>query len=134
MKRFLALFLTIIMILAMFASCKPNEVPEETTPESTTPEATTPDQGGTIMPPMENWAEHILPPLNPTQLFDATFGCIEAIFEDVESLDNILVAFTSQGYSQLAVNTVEGAKFETILLNKYDELVTVYWIASEIRR
>jgi glyoxylase-like metal-dependent hydrolase (beta-lactamase superfamily II) len=131
MKRFLALFLTIIMLLAMFASCKPNEVPEETTPESTTPEATTPDQGGTIMPPMENLAEHILPPLNPTQLFDASFGCKEAIFQDVESIDKILAAFTSQGYTQIAADMVEGAKFQTILLNKADELVTVYWIASE---
>ena len=131
MKRFLALFLTIIMLLAMFASCKPNEVPEETTPESTTPEATTPDQGGTIMPPMENLAEHILPPLNPTQLFDASFGCKEAIFQDVASIDKILAAFTSQGYTQIAADMVEGAKFQTILLNKADELVTVYWIASE---
>lgn len=137
MKRFLALFLTTIMLLSM-VSCNlfQGNKPQETTPESTTPqETTTPDDGGQIMPPMENWAEDILPPLNPSQLFDATFDCKEAIFENVESIDNILVAFTSQGYSQLAVNTVEGAKFETILLNKSDELVTIYWLksAKEVR-
>ena len=131
MKRFLALFLTIVMLLAMFVSCKPDTNPQETTPEATTPEVTTPDGGGTIMPPTENFAEHILPPLSPAQLFDATFDCKEAIFRDVESIDKILTAFTSQGYTQLAADMVEGAKFETVLLNKADELVTVYWIPAE---
>ena len=51
MKRFLALFLTIIMLLAMFAACKPDNgtqntgtTPEGTTPAVTTPEVTTPEQ------------------------------------------------------------------------------------------
>ncbi|MBQ7391905.1 MAG: hypothetical protein IJV73_04400, partial [Clostridia bacterium] len=42
MKRFLALFLTIIMLLAI-VSCTPNVEPVETTAESTTPEVTTPE-------------------------------------------------------------------------------------------
>lgn len=137
MKRFLALFLTIIMLLSLFVACKRNEEPQVTTPEVTTPEVTTPDEtttpdeGGTITPPPENWAEHIIPPLNPSQLFDATFDCKEAIFQDVESIDNILVAFNSQGYTQIAADMVDGAKFQTILLNKADELVTIYWIPAE---
>ena len=143
MKRFLALFLTLIMLLSMvscnlFQGKEQATTPESTTPEATTPaetttpvETTTPDEGGTIMPPVENWAEHIIPPLNPSQLFDSTFGCKEAIFQDVESIDNILVAFKSQGYTQIAADMVEGAKFQTILLNKADELVTIYWIPAE---
>ena len=44
MKRFLALFLTIVMLLAM-VSCNLSQGtnPQETTPESTTPDVTTPD-------------------------------------------------------------------------------------------
>ncbi len=142
MKRFLALFLTIIMLLSLFASCKPNDDPQETTPEATTPEATTPesttpgettpdDGDDPIVPPTEKMAAEIVEALNPAQLFEATFGCQEAIFEDVASRDTILDAFKAEGYTQLDVDMVEGAKFETILLTKAEELVTLYWIASE---
>lgn len=135
MKRFLALFLALIMLLAMFASCQPKTpqetTPEETTPEATTPEETTPDEGGQIMPPMPNWAEHIIPPLNPTQLFNTNDGCKEAIFENVTSIDKIIAAFKNEGYTQLTADMVEGAKLQTVLLNKADELVTVYWIPAE---
>ena len=140
MKRFLALFLTIVMLLAMFASCQP-KVPQETTPEgstpegptpeATTPEETTPDEGGQIVPPMPNWAEHIIPPLNPTQLFNTNDGCKEAIFENATSIDKIIAAFKNEGYTQLTADMVEGAKLQTVLLNKADELVTVYWIPAE---
>ena len=44
MKRFLALFLTITMLLAMFASCIKTPDAQQTTPESTTPGDTTPTQ------------------------------------------------------------------------------------------
>lgn len=123
------------MLLAMFASCQPKTpqetTPEETTPEATTPEETTPDEGGQIMPPMPNWAEHIIPPLNPTQLFNTNDGCKEAIFENVTSIDKIIAAFKNEGYTQLTADMVEGAKLQTVLLNKADELVTVYWIPAE---
>ncbi len=137
MKRFLALLLTIVMLLAMFAACKPNDEPQATTPEATTPEATTPDNttpeggDGPIAPPTETMAAEIVAGLNPAQLFEATFDCQEAIFEDVADFDAILNAFLAEGYTRLSVDMVEGAKFETILLTKADELVTLYWIASD---
>ena len=140
MKRFLALFLTIVMLLAMFASCKP-ETPEETTPEvttpevttpeATTPEETTPDEGGTIIPPKKLSALEILETLNPAQQFEATFDCQEAIIKDVASIDALRGAFTNEGFTKLEVNMVEGAKFETILLTRDDELVTIYWIPAD---
>ena len=166
MKRFLALFLTIIMLLAI-VSCTPNfepvettaesttpevttpevttpevttpevttpevTTPEVTTPEVTTPEVTTPDDGDDpIVPPVDKTAADIVASLNPNQSFEATFDCQEAIFEDVASFNTILDAFKTAGYTQLEVSMVEGAKFETILLTKADELVTLYWIEAE---
>ena len=140
MKRFLALFLTLIMLLAMFASCKPETpkettpevtTPEVTTPEATTPEETTPDEGGQIMPPKKLSALEILETLNPAQQFEATFDCQEAIIKDVASIDALRGAFTNEGFTKLEVNMVEGAKFETILLTRDDELVTIYWIPAD---
>ncbi len=122
MKRFLALFLTIVMLVTTLGSCgflfNKNE-------------ETTTDDGGTIMPPKELSASEILEGLNPTQLFDATFGCKEAIIKDVTSIDAIRSAFTNEGFTKLDVDMVEGAQLETILLTKGEELVTLYWIASE---
>ena len=137
MKRFLALFLTIIMLLAMFASCKPNNTPQETTPEVTTPagttpeETTTPDEGGQIMPPKQLLASEILEGLNPVQLFEATVDCQEAIFQNVASIDAIRSAFTNEGFKKIDADTVDGAKFETVLLVRDEDLVTIYWIPAE---
>ena len=130
MKRFLALFLTIVMLLAMFVSCKPDTDPKETTPEVTTPEVTTPDPNQPVVP-VGKTAGDIVAELGPKQTFLSTFGCQEAVFEGLTSSDEILNAFAAEGYTKLDVDMVEGAKFETILLNKADELVTVYWIPAE---
>ena len=157
MKRILALFLTIIMLMAMLASCTPamvlglplllpmanseEETTESTTPEATTPEATTPEEttpeettpeGGDdpVVPPTDKMAGEIVVELNPAQTFATTATCNEAIFANVESFDTILGAFKAEGYTQVAVQMAEGAKLETVLLTKNDELVTLYWIAS----
>ena len=158
MKRFLALFLTLIMVVTMLASCTPAFIlglplllpaalseettfpeettpevttPEVTTPEATTPEETTPDEGGQIIPPKKLSALEILETLNPAQQFEATFDCQEAIIKDVASIDALRGAFTNEGFTKLDVNMVEGAKFETILLTRDDELVTIYWIPAD---
>ena len=150
MKRFLALFLTIIMLLAMFASCNPTPAPQETTPESTTPEettpeettpeATTPDDTVTEEPipdfdnpaePTNKLAAEIVASLNPAQVFEATFDCQEAIFGEVEAIYDILNAFWKEGYTRLDVDKVDGAKFDIFLLTKGDELVTVYWLYEQ---
>ena len=152
MKRFLALFLTIIMLLAMFAACKPDNgtqntettpegtTPEVTTPEQTTPEVTTPEVTTTEeevpdfdepAAPTAKMAGEIVAALNPKETFLATFECQEAIFENVEKIYDILKAFWNEGYTRLAVDTVTGAKFDIFLLTKGDELVTVYWLYEE---
>ena len=152
MKRFLALFLTIIMLLAMFAACKPDNgtqntgttpegtTPAVTTPEETTPEVTTPEQTtstGDIpnfdepVAPTAKMAGEIVAALNPKETFLATFECQEAIFENVEKIYDILKAFWNEGYTRLAVDTVTGAKFDIFLLTKGDELVTVYWLYEQ---
>ena len=130
MKRFLALFLTIVMLLAMFVSCKPDTDPKETTPEVTTPEVTTPDPNQPVVP-VEKTAGDIVAELGPKQTFLSTFDCQEAVFENLTSGDEILNAFVAEGYTKLDVDMVEGATFETVLLTKGEELVTLYWIASE---
>ena len=155
MKRFLALFLTIIMLLSMvscnlFQNGKPQETtaesntPESTTPEATTPEETTPEETtpGETKPeepipdfdnptdPTSKMAAEIIASLNPAQQFEATFDCQEAIFAGVEAIYNILDAFWKEGYTRLDVDEVEGAKFDLFLLTKADELVTVYWISE----
>ena len=122
MKRFFALFLTIVMLLSMFVACKPqNQEPQETTSES----ITTPEEKP-IVPPTPKMADEIVASLNPQVSFDATFDCKEAIFSDVASADAILSAFLAEGYTRLEVNMVDGPKFDTVLLTKESELVTVY--------
>ena len=108
---------------------------QESTPEQTIPEATTPEETTTpeeIIPadPALKAAAEIVASLNPTQSFEATFDCYEAIFKDVETGDNILNAFLNEDYTRLDVDTVEGAKFDVSLLTKGDVLVTVYWISE----
>ena len=150
MKRFLALLLTIVMLLAMFAACKPNDEPQATTPQTTTPEVTTPENippenttpDGTVteepIPDFDNPAEptnkqaaEIVVSLNPAQVFEATFDCQEAIFEGVDAIYDILNAFWKEGYTRLDVDTVDGAKFRIFLLTKGEELVTVYWLYEQ---
>ena len=154
MKRFLALFLTIIMLLAMFASCiktpEAQTTPESTTPGETTPTLTTPvdttppadttttppettTEGGDdpVIPPTQTSAEEIVTALNPAQLFDSSLDSKEAILENVASFDAILNAFATEGYTKLSVDMVDGAKFETVLLTNGNELVTLYWQADK---
>ena len=166
MKRFLALFLTIIMLLSIVACSQPqNTDPQETTAESTTSQGTTSEPDGTssepdgtssepavtdpgdIEPeepipdfdnpaePTEKTADAIVESLHPTQSFDATFDCKEAIIKDVTAIYDTLNAFWKEGYTRLAVDEVEGAKFDIYLLTKGDELVTVYWLSksNEVR-
>ena len=139
MKRFLALFLTLVM-LATMVSCNLIKTPHETTaettaPEGTTPEATTPEETtpvqDPIVPPTPKMAEEIVGELNPTQIFETTANCKEAIFANLESFDTVLGAFQAEGYAQVNTEAVEGAKLETVLLIKDNELVTLYWIASQ---
>ncbi|MBO5931727.1 MAG: MBL fold metallo-hydrolase [Clostridia bacterium] len=139
MKRFLALFLTLVM-LATMVSCNLIKNPQETTaettaPEGTTPEATTPEETtpvqDPIVPPTPKMAEEIVGELNPTQTFETTANCKEAIFANLESFDTVLGAFQAEGYAQVNTEAVEGAKLETVLLIKDNELVTLYWIASQ---
>ena len=120
MKRFLALFLTLIMLVSMIASCTPKQKDDQTTPP-----------GGDVVTPTDKMAADIVATLNPSKQFEATFDCQEAIFTDVASKDAILGAFTAEGYTAVEANMVEGAKFETVLLTKADELVTVYWMAEQ---
>ena len=161
MKRFLALFLTIIMLLSIVACSQPqNTDPQETTAESTTSQGTTSEPDGTssepdgtssepavtdpgdIEPeepipdfdnpvaPTAKMATEIVTSLNPTQQFEATFGCQEAIFSGVEKIYDILDAFWKEGYTRLSVDAIDSAKFDIFLLTKADELVTVYWISE----
>ena len=110
--------------------------PEEiTTPEeTTTPEVTEPDvpapDFNTPAEPTAKMAEEIVTALNPTEQFEATFDCQEAIFAGERSANRILAALWQEGYTRLDVDTVEGAKFDIYLLTKAGELVTVYWIPA----
>ena len=117
--------------------------PEETesTPEVTesTPEVTEPDVPAPDFnipaEPTAKMAEEIVATLNPTEQFEATFDCQEAIFAGERSANKVLAAFWQEGYNRLVVDTVEGAKFDIYLLTKGEELVTVYWIPelNEVR-
>ena len=106
--------------------------PEVTTPEETTPEVTEPDvpapDFNTPAEPTAKMAGEIVAELNPTEQFEATFDCQEAIFAGARSANKVLAAFWQEGYTRLEPDTVEGAKFDIYLLTKADELVTVYWI------
>ena len=77
MKRFLALFLTIVMLWVM-VSCKPSQgtepqatTPEVTTPEVTTPEATTPEEITTpeVTAPEETTPEDVLSTVEKAKSF-----------------------------------------------------------------
>ena len=149
MKRFLALFLTIIMLLAIVSCGDPhNNEPQETVSESTNPEANTTEPltepvTEPVAPPQEpipdfdnpmaptaKMAAEIVASLNPAQQFEATFDCYEAVFVDVEAIYDTLNAFWKEGYTRQNVDMIKGAKFDIYLLTKGDELVTVYWISE----
>ncbi len=142
MKRFLALFLTIVMLVSI-TSCNlltpTTTTPAETTPAETTPAETTPDEttpaGGEENVPTAKTAAEIVASLNPTVSFAASVGCQEAVFSGATSDSAVLSAFTSEGYTSVEADMVDGAKFETTLLTNGEELVTVYCFSelSEVR-
>ena len=158
MKRILALFLATLMLLATLSSCEflenfvqirgeqtdseattPDATtpegtpPEETTPEETTPDETTPGPDDPPKPPVvtTKTAATIVDELNADAVFNSTFGCDEAILSDVSNKEEIISAFTREGFVAVAADMVEGAKIETLLFSNQKELVTLYWIASE---
>ena len=81
MKRFLALFLTIIMLLSVFAACNKKTGTDQTTPEdttlenttpaSTTPEETTPEN---TTPQETTTPEEIEPEKNRVSVMVSMFG------------------------------------------------------------
>ena len=128
-KVYVAVLLALIVVttaIVWIVVANKNNEPAETTPAVTTPN--TDDPG---VSPTDKTAADIVASLSPAQVFEATFGCQEAIFENVASRDTVLNAFKAEGYTQLDVGMVEGAKFETILLTKAEELITLYWIPAE---
>ena len=128
-KVYVAVLLALIVVttaIVWIVVANKNNEPAETTPAVTTPN--TDDPG---VPPTDKTAADIVASLSPAQVFEATFGCQEAIFENIASRDTVLNTFKAEGYTQLDVGMVEGAKFETILLTKAEELITLYWIPAE---
>jgi len=107
--------------------------PEETTPEDTPPDETTPGPDDPPKPPVvtTKTAATIVDELNADAVFNSTFGCDEAILSDVSNKEEIISAFTREGFVAVAADMVEGAKIETLLFSNQKELVTLYWIASE---
>lgn len=49
-KKYLAMLLTLVLIVSMIAACEPGGTPNQTTPEATTPDATTPEENEVIEP------------------------------------------------------------------------------------
>ena len=128
-KVYVAVLLALVVVttaIVWIVVANKNNEPAETTPAVTTPN--TDDPG---VSPTDKTAADIVASLSPAQVFEATFGCQEAIFENIVSRDTVLNAFKAEGYTQLDVGMVEGAKFETILLTKAEELITLYWIPAE---
>ena len=155
MKRFAALFLAGILLFTTLLSCNPSTQKEtspqqtthqnttaeslstdETTPIVTTPTQTTPEDV-TVEPqepdlqPSGLSATEIVSTLQADISFLSTFDCNEAVFKGVTDKTEIVSAFAEEGFAPLAVDMVDGAKFETILLTNQFELVTIYWLFQE---
>ncbi len=125
MKKILPLILALIMMLAVLASCT-NEPAETDDPESESEEVTETEK---VL--SEVSAFEIICFLTPKTTFASTFGCTEYLFDEVESKDDFIAKFTDEDFTVLNTTPVAGAKFETITLNKKDELVTIYWNEAE---
>ena len=111
--------------------------PEEITPEeSTTLEETTTFEETTTpeteeVKPLGKDASTIVSALNATMTFSSTFGCEEAVLKDMSDKTEVVSAFLAEGFTPIAVDMVEGAKFETVLLANLFEMVTIYWMPKE---
>ncbi len=49
-KKYLAMLLTLVLIVSTIAACEPGGTPNQTTPEATTPDATTPEENEIVEP------------------------------------------------------------------------------------
>ncbi len=153
MKRFIAVFMMLLMLIPTFASCeKPQqsndtqpattaepietEAPTEgdTEPDVTTTDAsatTTEPDGGKEEPVSTKSPQKIIEEIAPNEKFImATTGCREVVLK-AASKDTVLDVFKAEDFSILETTPIDGAKFETIVLRRNFDLVTMYWSETE---
>lgn len=136
MRKFICLALAILMLMQLFAGCTGVNDPGNATTQPT--QSSEPSQSETVPTtetPTEAPTEAL--PRNGAQIiaslgecieFESTFGCREYIFQNVAVKNEIIGQFTDEGFQVLDVEPIDGAKYETIILNKGEELYT--WFAE----
>ena len=129
MKKFLALFLALSTLVTVFVSCHSADQNGDTSDEVTSVEEITSAEELTEEPkPMSKvslW--------NVIRRFDSdaksfpiTAGCREIVLNGV-SKNDLLDELKAEDFTELEyVQRVEGAKFETIVLERADDVVTMY--------
>lgn len=120
LKKLLALLLAVLMVFPLLTACT-TEPEDEAPPTEEQPPVTKYD------------AEDILSLMEPASTFTSSFGSTEYIFTNLTSKTNTVSKFTDHGFTRLNTTMVGNAKFETIMLHKGKELVTIYWSRNEIR-
>ena len=130
MKKLLALILALTMLCAIFAACTETPDGDTNAPTDAASDTAAPTDTETQRELSDVSAFEILYFLNPITRYESTFGTAEYIFEDLDGIDHIISAFTDEDFSIVNTTPIAGAKFETTVLYKAGELVTMYWKES----
>ena len=129
MKKLLALLLALLMVFATFVSCNTSSSTDETSaPETTEEEVTTTAEETTAekKPLSKVSVANILKSLDPNYAsFASASGCREAVLSNF-SKDSVIKAFTDEDFTEYPVSRIEGAKFETVVLTRSYNTVTLY--------
>jgi len=139
MKRFLLILLALVFALGALVSC--NKSGEGTPTNTQEPAAGETDpvpsdsQGDPAPdePISDKSAEEIIAELDPSaKTIWPTPNSKEAVLKGA-SKDTVLRAFTDEDFSKVDVTPVDGAKFETVVLRRNFDTVTLYCLAGEVR-
>jgi len=142
MKRMIALCLAVLLILAVVVACKKAPQNEEGTTShttETTAEITTASQKEEVPPEEEKIdysqykypAEVVQTLAKGTKTLTVSDGCKEAVISGV-TLEKAIAAFETEKYTKMAVDQVENAKFETVVLTRQNYVITIHWIKTKM--
>ena len=134
MKKIIVLLLALAMAVSCFVACNTNsndgnepDTTTDVTSEEVTEETTTAEETTAAKPLSKVAPLNILKTLNPDvkAFASSSTGCREAVLSGF-SKEQVLKAFTDEDFSELEVDRIDGAKFETIVLTRSYNTVTLY--------
>ena len=134
MKKIIVLLLALAMTASCFVACntngttnnEPDTTPDISTTEEVIEETTTAEETTAAKPLSKVSPANIVKEIDPDAVsFASASGIREVVFSGVTK-EKVLKAFMDEDFTELPVNRIEGAKFETIVLTRSYHTVTLY--------